>query len=169
MLVIREAIESDAARMVALMRTLLDETPFMLRLPEEQRNAASDEARYIRHLRASGNSTIFVGESERRPVGVLIVTGGALQRLAHVGYIGMGVLRASWGCGVGTALLETAVDWARHHPLIRKLSLQVYSNNDRALGLYRRTGFVAEGRLVREVRLDDGTFVDMHQLALHLA
>lgn len=168
-LVVRQVVESDASRMVRLMRRLLDETPYMLRLPEEQRSSASDEARYIRHLHASGNSTLFFAESERSAVGTLIVTGGALQRLAHVGYIGMGVLSDWWGAGVGTALLETAIDWARHHPVLRKLSLQVYENNERGLRLYRRIGFVEEGRLINEVRLDDGTLVDMHQLALFLA
>lgn len=164
-IVIRQVVESDAGRMVRLMQTLLDETPFMLRLPHEQRETPTEESRYIRHLRASGNSVALFAEDAGLPVAALIVTGGGLTRLAHVGYLGMGVLRRYWGVGVGRAILQAATDWGREHEIIRKISLQVFDNNRRALNLYRSVGFVEEGRLRREV-LEDGQFIDMIQMAL---
>lgn len=164
-ILIREVTESDAARMVRLMHTLLDETPFMLRQPHEQRESPSEESRYLRHLRASGNSVALFAEDDGFVCATLIVTGGGLARLAHVGYLGMGVLRRYWGAGIGRAILEAAIDWGRDHEVIRKLSLQVFENNRRAWRLYRSVGFQEEGRLRREV-LDDGHFVDMIQMAL---
>lgn len=164
-ILIREVVESDAARMVRLMHTLLDETPFMLRLPHEQRETPAEESRYLRHLRASGNSIALFAEDDGLPCATLIVTGGGLSRLAHVGYLGMGVLRRYWGAGIGRAILEAAIDWARDHEVIRKLSLQVFENNRRAVRLYRSLGFQEEGRLHREVR-EEGRFIDMIQMAL---
>jgi len=164
-ILLRDVTESDAARMVRLMHTLLDETPFMLRLPHEQRDTPAEEARYLRHLRVSGNSVALFAEDDGFPCATLIVTGGGLARLAHVGYLGMGVLRRYWAAGIGRAILEAAVDWARDHEVIRKLSLQVFENNHRAVKLYRSLGFREEGRLHREVH-EDGEFIDMLQMAL---
>jgi RimJ/RimL family protein N-acetyltransferase len=164
-ILIREVTESDAARMVRLMHTLLDETPFMLRLPHEQRETPAEESRYLRHLRASGNSVALFAEDDGFPCATLIVTGGGLARLAHVGYLGMGVLRRYWRAGIGRAILDAAIDWARDHELIRKLSLQVFDTNVRAVQLYHSVGFVEEGRLRDEVH-EDGEFVDMLQMAL---
>ncbi len=164
-ILIRQVVESDAGRMVRLMHTLLDETPFMLRLPHEQRETASEESRYLRHLSASGNSVALFAEDGTFPVATLIVTGGGLSRLAHVGYLGMGVLRRYWGMGIGRAILEAAIDWAKDHEIIGKLSLQVFENNRRAIRLYRSLGFREEGRLRREV-FEGDQFVDMLQMAL---
>ena len=163
--VVREATESDAGRMVRLMQRLLEETPYMLRLPEEQRDHPSDEARYIRATRASGNSVILIADVDDQTAGVVVVTGGGLLRVSHVGYLGMGVLREHWGRGLGKALLDASIAWAQGHPLIRRLSLQVYANNERAIALYRHSGFLEEGRLVGEVNVD-GEFIDMLQMAL---
>ena len=67
------------------------------------------------------------------------------------GEIGM-MVAADWrGRGVGTALVAAAVEWARAHGL-HKLALSVFPHNDAAIALYRKFGFVAEGRLVRRVR-----------------
>ena len=46
--------------------------------------------------------------------------------------------------GVGTALLETAVDWARESS-VRKLELHVFPWNAPALSLYESFGFEREG------------------------
>jgi L-phenylalanine/L-methionine N-acetyltransferase len=65
---------------------------------------------------------------------------------AHVASLGMAVLRSWRGRGVGSALLVEAFRWARWAG-IEKLALSVYPDNEAALALYRRFGFVEEGRL----------------------
>ncbi len=162
--VVREATPDDARVTLRLMEQLLRETPFMLRMPEEQLDTVSDERRFLRGLRASGNSSAFLAFEHGEPAGLLVVTGGVLKRQRHVGHMGMGVLADHWSRGIGSALLNAAIDWLMHHPRLRKLSLQVYANNPRAVALYEQKGFRLEGRLVDEVRLDEG-YVDMLQMA----
>jgi RimJ/RimL family protein N-acetyltransferase len=48
------------------------------------------------------------------------------------------------GQGVGRALLDAAVDWAREAG-VRKLELHVFPWNERAIALYERFGFEREG------------------------
>ena len=65
------------------------------------------------------------------------------------------------GRGVGAALFEALfVDAARFAPRIERVELFCREGNGPALRLYQRLGFSIEGRLVRRVRLADGTVED---------
>ena len=83
------------------------------------------------------------------------------------GEIGMFVA-ADWrGRGVGTALVATAIEWARPRGL-HKLALSVFPHNDAAIALYRKFGFVDEGRLVQHVRRANGDLWDLIEMGLLL-
>jgi L-phenylalanine/L-methionine N-acetyltransferase len=69
---------------------------------------------------------------------------GGLNR--HVAALGMSVSKEWRGRGVGSALLQEALRWARSVG-VEKVSLTVYEHNTRAVALYRKFGFVDEGRL----------------------
>jgi RimJ/RimL family protein N-acetyltransferase len=78
------------------------------------------------------------------------------------------MVAAQWrGRGVGTALVAAATEWARSDGL-HKLSLSVFPHNHVAIGLYRKFGFVEEGRLVRHVRRADGQLWDLIEMGLLL-
>jgi RimJ/RimL family protein N-acetyltransferase len=83
------------------------------------------------------------------------------------GEVGM-MVAAPWrGRGVGTALLVAAIDWARQRGL-HKLSLGVFPGNERALALYRKLGFVEEGRRVQHMRRASGELWDLIEMGLLL-
>jgi putative acetyltransferase len=63
---------------------------------------------------------------------------------------------ATWrGRGVGTALMAEALRWARSAG-VERVELTVYPHNDAAIALYRKFGFVEEGRLVRHAKKSYG-------------
>jgi putative acetyltransferase len=64
----------------------------------------------------------------------------------HVATIGMMVAPEWRGRGVGTALMEAAIDWCRRSG-VEKLELSVYPDNDAARALYAKFGFREEGWL----------------------
>lgn len=82
------------------------------------------------------------------------------KKCRHVRDLGMSVVDPWKGLGLGTALLGEAVEWARSHPGVFKLTLQVFDENEAALALYRRAGFVEEGRLRAQYRFRDGSYHD---------
>jgi RimJ/RimL family protein N-acetyltransferase len=83
------------------------------------------------------------------------------------GEIGMAVARDWRGRGVGSALLAAAIDWARERDL-HKLSLSVFVHNTAAIALYRRFGFVEEGRRVKHFRRANGELWDAFEMGLLL-
>lgn len=83
-----------------------------------------------------------------------------LEALSHVFRLTIVVHPGKTGRGVGTALLSHLQNWARSTPAVRKIELLVRATNDDAVRLYRRRGFVEEGRHRERVRLPDGSYVD---------
>jgi RimJ/RimL family protein N-acetyltransferase len=83
------------------------------------------------------------------------------------GEIGMAVARAWRGRGVGSALLEAAIGWARRQGL-HKLSLGVFAHNAAAIALYRKFGFADEGRRVKHYRRASGELWDSVEMGLLL-
>jgi putative acetyltransferase len=88
----------------------------------------------------------------------------ANPRRRHAGQIGMAV-RDDWqGKGVGTALMQAAVDLADNWLGFARLELEVYTDNEPAIHLYKKFGFVVEGTLSR-FAFRDGEFVDAYAMA----
>lgn len=158
---VRPGRESDAARLLQFKQRVFRETEFLLQGPEDFHSDEDQEAVFLRRFRVSQNSVYLVAETDRRIIGTLSIYGGYFKRNRHVGHLGMGVLRDVWGGGVGGALLDQGIDWARTNPYIEKLSLQVYRSNERAIRLYLHRGFEREATLADEVRLDSGEYVDL--------
>ena len=80
-------------------------------------------------------------------------------RRGHCGQIGIMVHDAHVGRGIGTALMAALVDAADQWLGLLRLELQVNCDNAPALALYRRFGFVVEGRLVADI-FRDGQYID---------
>jgi len=83
------------------------------------------------------------------------------KRLAHVGSLAMSVQPKSRKKGVGTALLQSVMDWAKENPVIEKVTLEVFATNQPAIGLYKKIGFLEEGQKIRGVKITDAKYVDL--------
>jgi ribosomal protein S18 acetylase RimI-like enzyme len=97
---------------------------------------------------------------------VVAVAGGQVVGMLHVeasrhgfGEIGM-LVDSGWrGRGVGSALVRAAIGLAREQDL-HKLSLEVFAHNTAAIALYRKCGFIEEGRRTRHYRRASGELWD---------
>lgn len=84
-------------------------------------------------------------------------------RRRHAGQIGMVVRDDFQGQGVGTALLQAALDLTDNWLNLQRMELEVYTDNEPAVRLYTRAGFVIEGTL-RQYAFRDGQYVDVYAM-----
>ena len=105
----------------------------------------------------------LVAEVDGRVVGSLGLRPGK-ARMAHVGSIGMAVHDDFQGRGIGTALVEAAVDLADNWLNLKRLGLSVFTDNAPAIHLYKNFGFEVEGTLRAHV-LREGEYVDTYAMA----
>ena len=81
--------------------------------------------------------------------------------------LGMFVVDGRRGGGIGSALLEAVIDWARHQEA-HKISLAAWPANHQAIGLYARFGFRVEGNRRRHYRRRSGALWDAVLMGLIL-
>ena len=85
-------------------------------------------------------------------------------RRRHVGEIGMAV-RDDWqGKGVGTALMQAALDLADNWLNLTRIELEVYTDNTAGVALYKKFGFEIEGTH-RRFAFRGGEYVDAYSMA----
>jgi RimJ/RimL family protein N-acetyltransferase len=122
------------------------------------------ERRYLRTIRRSADAAVFVAEAEEGIVGRLSIARDAHPASRHVADLGLMVAGSHRRRGVGTALLDAAVGWARVNG-IRKLELHVFPHNAAAIALYEKYGFRREGYRRAHYRRENG-YVDAILMAL---
>jgi putative acetyltransferase len=107
---------------------------------------------------------ILVAVIDSEIAGVIGLHGSSKPRINHRAEIGM-MVRDDWqGKGVGTAMMQAVVDLADRWLNLTRIDLTVFTDNERAIALYRKFGFEIEGTL-RKYAFRDGEFVDAYLMA----
>jgi L-phenylalanine/L-methionine N-acetyltransferase len=101
------------------------------------------------------NAAHLLALEDGRVVGSISIRRDDHPATQHVATFGMFVVSSHRGRGVGAALLSEALRWGRSYG-VERVELSVYPHNDAAIALYRRFGFVEEGRLVRHAKKSYG-------------
>lgn len=141
--VVRRATPGDAAALVELGRAVSSEPEGWLITEGDWRDLA-DERRYLRAVRRSPHAAVFVAETSAGVVGRLSLARDSHPASRHVADVGLMVAAGHRRRGIGSALLEQAVEWAREAG-IEKLELHVFPYNEPAIRLYEGFGFEREG------------------------
>jgi putative acetyltransferase len=166
MIVVRAAEPDDASELVTLAAAVGRESGDWL-LTTETWRPVGDERRYLKAVRRHPDAAVLVAvDDDGRVVGRLSLARDPHPASAHVADLGLMVAASHRRRGVGRALLEAAVGWARRAG-VSKLELHVFPWNEPAIQLYESFGFEREG-LRRGHYLRDGAPVDALLMAYHL-
>ena len=158
-LTVRSLCADDAEALSAFRLATYRETHFLARYPEEcasleavQKGLAGSEASALNFEVGA-----FAGEKLAGEFGVAQVRPHIKYR--HRAVMGISVLKDYWGCGLGSFLMQLAVDQAKANGF-EQLELDVYSDNARAIHLYDKFGFERCGTTPHAFKLKDGTYRD---------
>lgn len=159
-LTVRSLCADDAEALNTFRSATFRETYFMARYPEEceqdleamRKGIARCEASTLNFEVGAFSCTKLVGEF------------GVAQVRPHIKYrhragMGISVLKEAWGCGLGSYLMQLAIDQTRANGF-EQLELDVYSDNARAIHLYEKFGFERCGATPHGFKLKDGTYRD---------
>ncbi|HUF01355.1 MAG TPA: GNAT family N-acetyltransferase [Gaiellaceae bacterium] len=143
MIRVRRAEANDAAELVALAETVGREGGRWM-LATDRWRSVTEERRYVKACRKHPDAAVFVAEDDGRVVARLSLSRDPHPASRHVADLGLMVAAGHRRQGVGTALLDEAVRWARSAG-IAKLELHVFPWNEPAISLYESFGFEREG------------------------
>lgn len=164
----RSLTTEDAAQAVAFLGRVLAQSPYLVRLPEEQHLTPEKEAEILKAMLESPRSVMIGAFVEERLVGTTSVSGlRDVFKMRHRSGMGITVDQPYWHLGVGTAMMQAAIDSARQMGYAQ-LELGVFADNVRAIALYERFGFETWGRMKNAFRQTDGTCCDEIMMGLML-
>jgi RimJ/RimL family protein N-acetyltransferase len=163
---IRKANVKDAARVLAAFREIARDSQWILTEPSEIAKTVKEEAEFIRQFRKSKNSLFVVAEMDGEIVGLSSIDGGKHKRNKHVGTIGIAVRKDWRGIGIGNAMMQYLIKWAKKAG-VKKLRSSVFAKNQGAIDLFIKFGFKKEGLLKREMKIGY-KYYDIVEFAKHL-
>lgn len=156
---IRRATVADAKALVDHIKAIVSEPVRTAPLDPDEVMTLDQEKASIEQYAASPRAILLVAEDAGRIVGELTLRCISPRRaLQHVASLGMSVHSGHRRRGIGRALLEHAIEWAKGIGITR-IELYVFADNAPAIALYEALGFVHEGRRRHFVRFGD-TYVD---------
>jgi RimJ/RimL family protein N-acetyltransferase len=164
---IRCAAPDDAPALIECLKRVGGESTYLTFGPEGRGLDEAAQRAVLAAVDAKDNALALVAVEGDRIVGNLLFEGGDRSRIRHGGELGISVLQAYAGKGVGRALLEMLITWAEGSGVVRKLDLRTRSDNLGAIRLYERLGWKIEGRITRDLCID-GVFHDALYMGRHV-
>lgn len=155
---VEPARDADTRAILELHQRVLAEGWWFITHPDEFSGNPYAKLRQVRDLREHPSGLFLVARVDDQVAGFLTLSPGPLRRMAHAVKLEIMVDQAHRGLGLGRALMDAALAWARDNPRVHKVGLSVFSDNERAIALYQAYGFAEEGRREREYLEEDGTF-----------
>lgn len=172
---IRSALAEDAAAVVEAAKRIFGQTDMVLTQADEFTISVEDEAALLAKRAESATGLYVIAEVHgpeahatphgpegraTRIIGIAGMDPAARKRAMHNVTLGIMVDSAWHRKGVGDAMMEVLMRWARGNPAVRRVQLEVVATNAHAVRLYERHGFVTEGRRRGVFQRQPGVFED---------
>ena len=158
---IRSAQREDAEAVLTFLRAFRGEGLKTV-LQHSQSPTLQEEESFISTLDGV-TGVMLIALTDGQVVGCLTAELERHPQLCHACEFGMGVLKEQRGEGIGAALVESLIDWAKSKGL-RRIQLSVFARNTGAIRLYRRLGFVVEGTKREAIQIGD-QYEDLVEMA----
>lgn len=165
-LLVREAKIADAAAFQAFVADLFGESLSVI-FEHSEIPTIKKQKEFISKLAAQPTSCLFLAFNQEQLIGVLDLHGLPNPQRAHCATFGMSVAKQFRNHGVGRALVESMLEFAKGTDILSRIELEVFENNSVGIHLYEKMGFRHEGRKRAGVRVKD-SYIDILSMALLL-
>jgi RimJ/RimL family protein N-acetyltransferase len=114
----------------------------------------------IFQLTASSRAKYIVAESGGKVIGHAWLEPVQFESLNHIVRLTL-VTHKGWERqGVGQQMLSALLDWAKAGTTVHRIEALTRATNAAAITLWKKNGFVEEGRLRERIRLPQGGWID---------
>jgi RimJ/RimL family protein N-acetyltransferase len=164
---IRAATTDDAAALIEYGKTLAGEPEnnILFNSADEFTFTVEQEISIVQsYIDAPAAHWLVAVDEAGMLIGSINVAPGR-RALGHTVSLGMTVAKDWRDQGVGTRLMREMLAWCEANPHVKRLELEVFSENARAIHLYEKLGFAREG-IRRAAALKAGRFRDLLIMAV---
>jgi len=149
---IRQAGCEDAEEIISVIKTNAPDRSYVLM--ELYGTKPDSVKKYICSMNFEKN-LLLVAVANKTVVGALSgiqMDGGKRPETSHILNIGLHIITAYRGAGIGSQMLGYTIDWAKGRGF-KKLEANIFTTNKRSLHVFERAGFVEEGTRQKRIRI----------------
>ena len=143
---LRNGDKEDGSTVFEVFNKTHDETDYLLSYSDENSFTPEEESQFLEEKTKSDNEIEIVALVDGKVAGTAgIEAVGSKYKLKHRAEFGISILKEYWGLGLGKALTRACIECAREAGY-KQLELNVVSDNEKALSMYKNLGFKEFGR-----------------------
>ena len=143
---LRNGEENDGEAVLANFILTHEQTDYLLSYPDENTTTAEQEGRFLQEKTNSDSGVELLAEVDGAVVGLAGIDAvGGREKIRHRADFGISVDRQYWNLGIGTALMNACIECARKAGY-EQIELSVVAENEPAIAMYEKAGFVEYGR-----------------------
>lgn len=161
LVIIREADETDDFAIKDVVKSVAAEKYYIV--PEDSREDWHETIKEIKKRKG----VIIVAQVKDKIVGMAYLVRGKFEKNKHVASLGITILKSYRQMGIGTAMMNHLLEWAKKQESLEKITLEVFLTNKPAINLYRKLGFEIEGVRKKQYKIGE-KYVDEVTMAKFL-
>ena len=163
----RKAKGTDAASILAYLKIVGKESGNLTFGEEGIPLTLEQEIETIEKMANHPTSAMIVAFIDNEIAGLASIGGSLRERLKHGADLGISVQKKFLHLGVGKALMQEIINFAKSTNILTALHLHVRVDNIHAIELYRKFGFEEFGVFPKQIRID-GVYYDTLMMNLDL-
>lgn len=143
---LRNAVETDAVNFIDCFKTAHGETEFLTTYPDEFKGTPEGVAQNFKRMTDSETDIEICAFVEGKLIGSAGINAVSLRdKTKHRAEFGISILKDFWGLGAGKAMAQSCIECAKKAGFTQ-VELEVVAENQSAVKLYEKLGFVEFGR-----------------------
>lgn len=159
-IIFRSAREDDAGQLMAYLKETSQETPFLIREPEEINISLQQERNFLKEKEKDPRELLLLAIEDGNHMGSCAISSlGTFARYAHRCSISIALYQKYCGRGIGRKMMEAALEAAKGMGY-EQAELEVAASNYLAIALYKSLGFSKYGVFPDNMKYKDGTYED---------
>lgn len=160
-LLLRNAKENDAEILLKYLKTVCDETKFLMKDSDEITLSLEDEREFINNQNKSEHNLLLLGFLDGEHIGNCSFTGTNLRRYKHRVNMGIALYKKYTGMGFGKIMIEKLCSIAKEKGF-EQIELEVVSDNKNAISLYKKMGFEIFGTFPNSTKYKEATYANSY-------
>lgn len=160
--VLRNAGLEDAEALIEYLKVTAQETPFLVKEPEEITLTVEEEREFIQKRMDSEKELLLIGEIDGEHVGnCSVMAVSSLSRYRHRCSIGIALYQKFCGLGIGKEMFAAILEVAKECGY-EVAELEVVASNEHAVHMYENFGFEIYGTQKHNMKYKDGNYADAY-------
>lgn len=151
---ITEALPKDAKDIIEYFKIVGSESTYLIMDETGLNMTVEEEEAYLEKANSTKTNKIFIAKNKDEIIGEVGLKGHKSPKTKHNVSFGITVKKAYQNKGLGTLLIEHAINYARITGSIKNIYLEVREDNDYAIKLYKKNGFKQVGVMPDKIFID---------------